>query len=89
MALATHRETGMPFVEDIEVTSELPHTISYAILYTSKINSFRELPKDKQPPRALYDKPYKLEKFLEKVFEVKNNNSREIDSIEFDPEEVE
>jgi hypothetical protein len=90
MAIATHKETGMSFVEDIEVTSDLPHTISFAVMYTAKINSFNELSKDKRPPRALWDKPYRLEQFLDEVFDVNYKPKEKEDlMIEFDPEEVE
>ena len=89
MALATHKETGIPFVEDIEVTSDLPHTISYTVIYTSKLSSFNELPKEKRPPRGLYDKPYKLEEFFDEVFDNKNPREKEFTSIEFNPDEVE
>jgi hypothetical protein len=89
MALATHRETGIPFIEDIEVTIDLPHTLSFVVMYVHKLNSFAELPKEKQPPRGIWDKPYKLERFFDEVFSSSNHQKPETLSIEFDPEEVE
>ena len=79
----------MPLIEDIETTSELPHTVSFAIMFAAKLNSFNELPKDKRPPRGIYDKPYKLEQWFDEVFDTKNPRERENTSIEFDPDEVE
>lgn len=90
IALATHKETGLPFIEDIEISTELPHSVTFAIMYNSKINSFYELPKDKRPPRGIYDKPNRLDEFLDEVWEPGyKKESEENLSIEFDPEEVE
>lgn len=52
-----------------------------------KIDSFNELPKDKRPPRDLWSKPYKLEKFLDTVFDTKKEKGDEF--IDFDEEEIE
>ena len=42
-------------------------------MYRERIDSFNELPKDKRPPRDLWDKPYALEKFLDTVWDVKKD----------------
>lgn len=65
----------------------MPYPISFAILYRAKINSFNDLPKDKQPPRDLWNKPHKLERFFDEVFEQSDGKSK--DYIEFDEREVE
>jgi len=80
---------GLPLMPSLDMTAmEIPHTISYAILYREKINSFNELPKDKRPPRNLWDKPYKLQLFFDEVFDYgKDKSSTEF--IEFDLDEVE
>ena len=65
---------------------DLPHTITSAVLYRMRIDSFKELPTDKQPARDLWSKPYKLEKFLDEVFERKTEKTEFID---VDQEDVE
>ena len=88
MALATHKETGIPFAEDVEITADLPHTLSFLIMYTSKLSSFNELSEDKQPPRGIWDKSYKLKTYFNDVFKI-NSTNRDSNTIEFDPDEVE
>jgi len=68
VALALHKTIGVPLAEDIETATDLPHTLSFAILYRDRIDSFNELPKDKRPPRNLWDKPYELEKFFDAIW---------------------
>lgn len=65
----------------------MPYPLSYAILHRTRIESFSELPKDKQPPRDLWSKPHKLEIFLDEVFERKEGSRKEY--IDLDLEEVE
>lgn len=72
----------------MEETSDIPHTISYAISYRLKINSFNELSKDKRPPRNLWDKPYRLDKYFDEIFEVQGKPRSE-KFIDFDPDETE
>lgn len=67
---------------------DLPHTISFAITYRARINSFYELPKDKQPPRNLWDKPYQLNEFLDKVFKSKDKGNSTT-YLDYDIEDVE
>jgi hypothetical protein len=71
----------------LDAASDLPYTISFAVLYRAKIDSFGNLPKDKQPPRDLWDKPYRLGKFLDTVWGDKKKSSDNM--IEFDEEEIE
>jgi hypothetical protein len=82
------KDTGLPLVPGLDAAISVPHTISYAVLYRRKINSFAELPEEKQPPRNLWDKPYKLSLFFDEVFERKNA-SKPTKYIEFDFEDVE
>ena len=81
------KDTGLPLVPGLDTAISVPHTISYAVLYRRKINSFAELPEDKQPPRNLWDKPYKLSLFFDEVFET--SKSKPTKYIEFDFEDVE
>jgi hypothetical protein len=74
-------------IEGIRSADDMPYPISFAILYRERINSFNNLPKDKQPPRDLWNKPYKLERFLDEAFERKEERSKEF--IDLDLEEVE
>ena len=66
---------------------DLPHTISYAILYRERIDSFNELPKEKRPPRNLWDKPFALSQFLDKIWDTKDKNKGEF--IDFDEGDIE
>lgn len=78
----------LPLLEDLTNVDDLPHTISTAILYRLKIDSFNELPKDKRPPRDLWNKPYKLEEFFDEAFERKEGKSK-TEYIEYNLEDVE
>lgn len=88
IALAVHKKTGIPFAEDVEIAADLPHTLSYLVMYVSKIDSFNELTDDKKPPRGIWDKPYKLKEFFDEVFKT-DSKDKNTTTIEFDPEEVE
>lgn len=68
MALELHKAIGVPLAEDIETATDLPHTLSYAILYRERIDSFNELPKDKRPPRNLWDKPFALSNYFDNLW---------------------
>jgi hypothetical protein len=79
----------MPVVEGLPTsTEELPAIVSFAILHRMKIDSFNELPKDKRPPRDLWDKQSKLDEFFDEVFEVDKSKSNK-QFIPFNSEEVE
>ena len=67
-------------------SEDLPHTITSAVLYRLRIDSFNELPKDKRPPRDLWSKPYKLEKYLDEVFGAPKEKTEFIDVDEDDLE---
>jgi hypothetical protein len=82
------KDTGLPLVPGLDSAISVPHTISYAVLYRRKINSFAELPEDKQPPRNLWDKPYKLSLFFDEVFERKGE-SKPTNYVDFNYEDVE
>jgi hypothetical protein len=85
--LSAVQSTGLPIAEGLDSALDLPHTITYAITYREQINSFREnLPKEKQPPRNLWDKPHRLSEFLEDVFK---SDSPKDKYIEYNEEDVE
>lgn len=52
-----------------------------------KIDSFNELPKDKRPPRDLWNKPYKLEQFLDTIWTKDSDKGKEF--VDFDEDEIE
>jgi hypothetical protein len=80
----------LPLAEGLEDTSDIPHTISFAMLYRLKINSFGDLPKDKQPPRKLWDRSHALDEFFDEVFERnKGEGTRSENFVEFNPDDVE
>ena len=78
--------TGESILEDTALV-DVPHTISFALNYRSRINSFNEHPKDKRPPRNLWDKPHRLSEFFEEVYKSPKDKSQ--DYIEYDMGEVE
>jgi hypothetical protein len=75
----------MPLADGLDTAEDLPHTVSYAILYRMKIDSLHELPKDKQPPRDLWNKPHKLEEFFDEMYGDKEKK----EFIEYNDEDVE
>lgn len=83
--MAVAKETGLPLAEGLDAVSDLPHTISFAVMYRARINSFGNLPKDKQPPRDLWTKPFRLEKFLEDIW--KTDKDKGAETIDFDDED--
>lgn len=85
--LSSVSSTGLPLAEQINSALDLPHTLTYAITYRETINSFNELPRDKRPPRNLWDKPHKLSEFFDEVFE--SAGESETKFVEYDDEDVE
>lgn len=78
----------MPIIDGLNLNSDdLPHTVTSAILYRLRIDSFNEMPKDKRPPRDLWGKPYKLEKFLDSVWD--KDKDKETEFIDFDEDDIE
>ena len=68
---------------------DLPHTLTEAIMYRSRIDSFRELPEDKQPPRDLWNKPHALKEFLDHIWDSDRKSSKGKDYFDINYEEVE
>lgn len=73
MTLLSHEKTGLPFAEGLETCVDLPHTITSAISHKAHMDSINEIPKDKRPPRYLWDKPWRLEQYIDKMYEVKDS----------------
>lgn len=57
-------------------------------MYRGRIDSFGELPKDKRPPRDLWDKPWRLSKFLDSIWDDKKDKGKS-DMYEFNEDEIE
>lgn len=89
MALELHKVIGVPLAEDIETATDLPHTLSYAILYRERIDSFNELPKDKRPPRNLWDKPFALNDYFDNLWGDKDGKDKGQNFYDIDEEDVE
>lgn len=81
------KSTGIP-LGDFPL-EDIPHTISYALLYRMRINSFQELPKDKQPPRNLWDKPFRLSEFFDDIFKRNDGGPESKSFIDIDDTELE
>jgi hypothetical protein len=89
MALLASKTSGIPLVADIKETLDLPHTLSFAIIYRARLNSFNELPKDKKPSRNLWDKPSRLEEFLDHIWDTDKKKEKGNNYFDIDLEEVE
>lgn len=90
MALFLVELTGLPIAEGIKSVADLPHTITSALAYRARVNSFNELPKDKRPPRNLWDKPYRLNNFFDEVFPANAGKGTTTSKyIEYNQEDVE
>ncbi len=48
--------------------NEYPYSINFVIRRRMQIDGYLELPKEKQPPRSIYDRPNDLEEFFERVY---------------------
>lgn len=68
---------------------DLPHTISFAIGYRDRLDSFNELPKEKRPPRNLWDKPYALSQYLATIWDTDKKEERSGNQFLYDLEDVE
>ena len=75
--------------EGLEEAIDLPYTISFCVLYRTRIDSFQNLPKDKRPPRDLWDKPFRLTKFLDEVWDKDKEPKTKTEFIEYDEEDAE
>lgn len=51
---------------------DYPYTIHYCIKKSLQIESFFELPKDKQPPKSIWDDNEELEEWFDAVLQNKN-----------------
>jgi len=87
--MGLYRAAGIPLAEGLESVADLPHTLTQAIMYRSKLDSLQELPKDKQPPRNLWDKPFALNEYLETIWNTDKKTGKGKDYIELNPEDVE
>jgi hypothetical protein len=58
---------------------DLPYTITYVIRKRIQIDNLSELPKDKQPPEMMIwdGKSDDIDKWFDKVFDVKSHNTRD------------
>lgn len=57
-------------------------------MYQARLNSFNELPKEKRPPRYMWDRPYELSQYLEHIWD-KDGAEKEKTSYNIDFEEME
>lgn len=83
----THEKTGLPFAEGLDDCVNLPHTITSAVALRHQMNSLMEIPKDKRPPRGIWDKPFRLQEHLDHMYDSGKEKGQTY--IDYDPEEVE
>lgn len=81
--------TGLPLIEGFKDTADLPHTVTSALTYRARIKSFGEIPKDKRPPRNLWDKPFRLNEYFNEVFNTPSGPGKTTKYIEYNQEDVE
>ena len=82
------KATGLPLAEGLDAASDLPHTITFALMYRERIDSFNNLPKDKRPPRGIWDKPYRLSQFLEDIWK-SDKDKKKTEFIDIDEDDIE
>jgi len=58
-----------PVHDSLLYTAEYPHTISFCCRKQMQIDSFMELPKEKRPPKSIWNEPDKLEDWFDRVFD--------------------
>jgi len=73
-----------PIHPSLLYTAEYPHTISFCCRKQMQIDSFMELPKEKRPPKSIWNDSDKLENWFDRVFE-----RGESANLEFDISEIE
>jgi len=61
------RESNIKF-GGFESVSDLPYTFSFLIRKRMQIDSWMELPKEKRPPEAIWDKPQEIEEWFDRVY---------------------
>lgn len=88
MYLALYKVSGIPIAEGIYSAQDLPHTLTQAIMYRAKLDSLNELPNDKKPPRNLWDKPSALTKYLDHIWDSKEDKQSK-DYMDINLEDVE
>ena len=73
-----------PLHPSLQSTSEYPHTVSFCCRKQMQIDSFMELPKEKRPPKRMWDDSEKLEDWFDRVFDRKKQTEYNlyVDDIE-------
>lgn len=85
--MMTHKETGLPFAEGLEACVDLPHTITAAIMHVVRVRNIHETPKNKRPPYGIWDKSYRLEQYMDHVWDTKKEQGQTY--AEYNDEDVE
>lgn len=81
------KNLGQPIHRSLRGLSEYPYTISFAIKKRLQYDSFLELPKEKQPPDNIWDRPEELEEWFDKVF--KTTSDKPVDGTFLNINDVE
>lgn len=63
------RDSMVVFDYKFRDITDIPYTFSYLIRKRMQIDSWNELPKEKRPPEAIWDKPSELEEWFDRVFD--------------------
>ena len=80
------RDSGISFDRLVPSVQELPYTISFLIKKRMQIDSWMELPEDRRPPIAIWDKPSELEDWFDRVY---GENTQTEFNMNFNENEVE
>jgi len=63
------QKSGIPLSDEFKSIIDVPYTFTHLIRKRMQIDSWMELPKDKRPPKEIWDKPNELEEWFNRVFD--------------------
>ena len=62
------QNSKIQFDESLGNVKTLPYTVSYLIRKRIQIDSWMELPKEKRPPKAIWDNAEELEEWFDRIY---------------------
>lgn len=62
------KATGSPLHPILSVVYNIPFTLAYMIRKQNQIDSFQELPREKQPPRSIWHNDYRINLWYDTLF---------------------
>lgn len=80
------QNSGITFDMLFKDVDSVPYTFSYLIRKRMQIDSWMELPKEKRPPRLIWDNAGELEEWFDRIFD---DNVQTEFNVAWDENEVE